>query len=148
MSKVTIHSPTYHHFVGNGESDSFLNKIFFPNDSISSVRFFKHLCKFDEAFIDSFYDILLTKLAIPVHGDVKNNNETNIVAPKLPNNRHRILWTDEGIADYQNVVVPHLGRTSLLQSLARHLYLNLLIRSCRFLPKLQTDLETSHVQFP
>ena len=88
MSEVTFHSPTYHHFVGNGESDSFLNKIFFPNDSISSERFFKHLCKFDEAFIDSFYDILLTKLAIPVHGDVKNNNnETNIVAPKLPNNR-------------------------------------------------------------
>ena len=34
----------------------------------------------------------------------------NIVAPKLDNNRVKVLWTDEGIEQYQMMVTPHFTR--------------------------------------
>ena len=73
MSEVNLNSLTYHHFMGNGESDSYLDKICFSSELIYQELLFMHLCKLDEALIWSQHDILLTKLAIAVDNDVMNN---------------------------------------------------------------------------
>ena len=38
------------------------------------------------------------------------DDQKNIVAPKLKNNRHKSIWTEEGIEAYQCQVVPYLLR--------------------------------------
>ena len=48
-------------------------------------------------------------MTISVKHDEINNAE-NLIAPKLENHRHKVLWTDDGIAAYQDVVIPHLQR--------------------------------------
>ena len=109
LAELPLTHPTYHHFTGDGASDSFLDKILFPSNSTEPEQLCSILCNQDEPLIHSHHDILLSNCYIPVV-DAIVDDHTNIVAPKLKNNRHKIIWTEEGIEAYQSQVVPHLLR--------------------------------------
>ena len=109
FDELVLHHPTYHHFTGNGISDSFLDKVLFPKNGSNHEVLSQQLCKHDEPFIDSHHDILLTVWTNPAEALCDEENDV-IIAPKIHNSRHRIIWSEEGIIAYQQAILPHLQR--------------------------------------
>ena len=114
LLEVPILHPTYHHFVGR--SESFLDRILFTS-SLSQPEVLKTIhCKLAEPFINSHHDMLITTWSVPSMKTPATSTD-NIVAPKVENNRHKVIWSDSGIEAYQELVIPHLSR---LQELWLH----------------------------
>ena len=67
------------------------------------------VCGLDEALVSSHHDIILSEFTL-ARKPLSVNDKTNVTAPIVSNNRHRVFWSDEGIAEYQSIVVPHLSR--------------------------------------
>ena len=107
LQEVPIPHPTYHHFVG--DTSSSLDKLLVTNDGdLPEVLVHVH-CKLQEPLVDSHHDLIVSSWKLPTAAKI-NNSDENIVAPQLPNNRLKIFWSDEGIEEYQQIVVPHLTR--------------------------------------
>ena len=109
LSQVTILHKTYHHFLGNGLSDSHLDKILFS----SSVKFPETLelvhCKLNDPLVDSHHDIIISNWILP-NVTPPQPSKDNVIAPKIENTRMKVLWDDSGIEKYQDLVAPHLSR--------------------------------------
>ena len=109
LNQVSIPHATYHHFLGNGLSDSNLDRILFSSS-------LKHLdvlvtihCKLEDPLIDSHHDLIVSKWELPTVTP-EPSSSVNLVAPKVENPRVKILWNDTGIEKYQHLVAPHLLR--------------------------------------
>ena len=109
LHDILIEHPTYHHFLGNGASDSSLDKILFSTLHGEPEKLEEIICKRENTFVDSHHDLLISSW-IPCAKiyDVDSNDIP--CAPKLHNDRHRVLWTDEGVHQYQSMIQPHLSR--------------------------------------
>ena len=107
-----LHIPhkSYHHFVGNGQSDSNLDRILFSKSQGHEEALLEIICKQTEPLINSHHDLLISSWCLPTIAKAEPDSSQNIVAPKLDNNRAKVLWTDEGIEQYQNLVSPHFTR--------------------------------------
>ena len=106
-----LHMPkvTYHHFTGDGVSDSFLDRIFFSS-SLKHPEIIKYFeCKLENPLVNSHHDIILSNWFVS-REDPVNQSAENIVAPLMPNTRVRVLWSDPGIDQYQSMVAPQLQR--------------------------------------
>ena len=113
LLELKLPHPTYHHFMGNGKSDSFLDKFFFSK-SLFHPEILKQIhCKLSDPFIDSHHDMILTQWTLPNVPPVKPSSN-NVVAPKVANKRSKVFWSDQGIDEYQSLVVPHLERVQKL----------------------------------
>ena len=53
--------------------------------------------------------MIISSWFLPILTDTPTKTE-NVVAPKVTNNRVKVLWSDEGIEEYQLLVLPHLTR--------------------------------------
>ena len=108
--EVFLPSPTYHHFVGYGKSDSYLDKILFSG-SVEHQETLKHTeCSLSNPLVNSHHDLLVSEIVIP---DIETEDTTtaeNIVAPTIENNRVKVIWSDDGKRQYQDLVAPHLSR--------------------------------------
>ena len=101
--------PTYHHFTGDGQSDSFLDRLLFSK-TVAHQEYVNLIeCKLDNPLVNSHHDLLLSKWFLPDVDEKESNNE-NVIAPIAENNRLKVTWSDFGIQEYQNLVVPHLSR--------------------------------------
>lgn len=109
LVQAKVHHPTYHHFLGNGSSDSFLDKLMFSSSLAVQESLVKIICKLSNPLVESHHDILFSSWSLPVILPPDDNDE-NVVAPKVENSRHRVVWTESGIEAYQELVVPHLQR--------------------------------------
>ena len=116
LLQTEVPKPTYHHFQGGGSSDSFLDRILFSDTAthgevISSIE-----CKLTNPLVNSHHDIISSDFFIQVEVPTSESSENivNIDAPKVVNERLKVLWSDPGIKDYQDLVIPQLSR---LQSL-------------------------------
>ena len=108
LQSVDIPHPTYHHFVGNGLYDSHLDKIFFSSDT-QCLEQLSHLhCKLDHPLIGSHHDMLVSVLHVPKQDSLVLPNQNLISAPRVPNKRTKIIWSESGIADYQRMLAPLL----------------------------------------
>ena len=67
------------------------------------------MCKFDYPLISSCHDVLLSSWKNPVL-DQKIHPNHKEKAPRIPNNRFRTVWSDEGVEAYQQLIVPQLRR--------------------------------------
>ena len=107
-----LHIPhkSYHHFVGNGQSDSNLDRILFSKSLGHEEALLEIICKQTEPLINSHHDLLISSWCLPTIAKAEPDSSQNIVAPKLDNNRAKVLWTDEGIEQYRNLVSPHFTR--------------------------------------
>ena len=71
------------------------------------------MCKNAESFIDSHHDVIVSQCNI--RSDTTfSASEPIIIAPKLANERHRIIWSDDGIKNYQSLLIPNLERLQQL----------------------------------
>ena len=57
--------------------------------------------------VDSHHDLLVSFCSIPSIKSEKQDKSKNITAPKLDHTRHKIVWTDEGIIEY-NIITSKL----------------------------------------
>ena len=113
LVQVDINHTTYHHFIGNGASDSCLDQIFFTRNLAHPEKLDRIICKLDHPLVDSHHDILFSTWTL-LDEELEYDKTMNIAAPKVNNTRHKVLWSDSGVAAYQELVLPHLVR---LQSL-------------------------------
>ena len=109
LHDLLIEHPTYHHFLGDGLSDSFLDKILFSTKHGEPEILEEIICKKLNTFVDSHHDLLISSWTPGVKADDVDSVDIPS-APKLPNDRHRVLWTDEGVHQYQSLILPHLSR--------------------------------------
>ena len=113
LLELNLPHPTYHHFMGNGKSDSFLDKFFSSKSLTHQETLQKIHCKLSDPLIDSHHDMVLTQWTLPDVSPVESSSNM-VDAPKVDNNRCKVLWSDQGIDEYQTLVVPHLERVQKL----------------------------------
>ena len=59
LTEVAIDHPTYHHFMGNGISDSYLDRLLFSKKQDTSEFLHQIHCRDIEPMIDSHHDMIL-----------------------------------------------------------------------------------------
>ena len=101
--------PTYHHFLGDGKSDSYLDRLLFPACMTHHEVVKKIECKLSNPLVNSHHDVIISNWFIPTEVP-PNQSEENIVAPTAANKRLQVICSDSGIQDYQDLVVPQLER--------------------------------------
>ena len=109
LQHVLIEHPTYHHFLGGGESDSFLDKVMFPKHLLHPETLVRIICKLNNPLIDSHHDMILSSWTLLDEIQEEDSPE-NVAAPIIPNLRQKVLWSDAGIEAFQEAVLPHLTR--------------------------------------
>ena len=108
LNKVQLDHPTYHHFLGNGEFDSFLDVILHSSKLTKSEIVTEIICKNKNPLVQSHHDIILSRFNLPPT-NASTSSDINL-APRIPNDRVKIVWSDEGIADYEAAVGDNLDR--------------------------------------
>ena len=117
LNAPTNHN-TYHHFNNNGMSDSSIDVILFsavtsegiPGNITETLNTI--LCSKSNHLIDSSHDALISTILLPFQ-PVSVIFSGNIEAPRVPHSKVKILWTEEGILSYRNLLSDTLP---LLQS--------------------------------
>ena len=113
LDETFIPHKTYHHFLGNGNSDSTLDKLVFSSTIKYPETLVQLHCKLSNPAIDSHHDMIISSFKLPLTPAQPASDE-NVTAPKIENNRVRVIWTDGGIENYQRYVVPELQRIQTL----------------------------------
>ena len=99
---VPLHHNTYHHFVGNGESDSEIDLLMCIGNVVETVE--RIICKKENALLDSHHNMILSLLQATVEEEEKSEDETNPdEAPRINNERINIKWSEEGIHSYMKI---------------------------------------------
>ena len=109
LTETFFPKPTYHHFLGDGRSDSYLDRILFSSALHHHENVQQIECKLSNPLVESHHDLIFSNWSIPNEVS-KDTSSDNIVAPLAENNRLKVLWTDPGIADYHSLVGPQLER--------------------------------------
>ena len=129
---------TYHHFTGDGISDSEIDVILCTPKAEEYVT--KIICKKEYPFFDSHHDIIISKFLLP-QITIPEPNAKLIAAPRIALERQKVIWSDEGIADFQNLVSPHLKRlrAAWIQSPSKSLFSVLLTSTNDILTKASSE---------
>ena len=114
LTETPLQHKTYHHFTGNGSSDSELDKLIFSNDLEHPENVTAIICKLDNPAVDSHHDIIISEFHLPRNKANKATCTNNKKAPKVENIRCKVFWSDESIKSYQNIVMPELLRIQKL----------------------------------
>ena len=113
LTQVIIKHPTYHHFTGDGKSDSHLDRLLYPCSS-SKPEELRHIyCRNEEPLLNSRHDLLVSMFSIRVLTQCSSTSSSpsdNLIAPRVQNLRTKIFWSEEGVAAYQELIQHHLHR--------------------------------------
>ena len=107
LSRLSIDHTTYHHFLGNGASDSEIDVIIYSKSANEVL--IKILCKLASPDHASHHDALISEFLLaessspPLKADCPS-------APRICNDRVKIYWTESGILDYESYVSTSLRR--------------------------------------
>ena len=107
LVKVPIPHATYHHFIGDGLFDSNIDTILYSNNSNVIETVDEIICKFENCYVESHHDIILSSAALPVCPPPFTNDDLK-VAPKVEINRVKVKWNDDNLAEYQAIVEARL----------------------------------------
>ena len=107
LKQVKISHPTYHHFVGNGKYDSNIDIIIHTTAEGVTEKVKNIICRNDRPDISSHHDIITTVFSLPYQAPPKKQPDL-IEAPRTILKRNKILWTEDGIHQYQGLVEEQL----------------------------------------
>ena len=110
LVSTPINEHTYHHFVGEGKSDSTIDVILQRNCSmiLPQETILKVLCSKKESDVDSKHDIIISSFILPFTGYSENTQDNNLIAPQITNTKHKINWNEDSIPHYQELLSPVL----------------------------------------
>ena len=114
LKSVHIPHPTYHHFMGNGSSDSNLDCLLYSEGAPYPEILTDIICKLNNPLIDSHHDILISSFSLPHTAPKDTIAEDNVVAPRIDIKRTRTVWTESGIEQYCTLIQPKLSLIQLL----------------------------------
>ena len=97
---------TYHHFVGQGEYDSKIDLILHSKSATETIS--QIICKHENPTILSHHDMILSDFSIPRSIQPVVVEDVLMAAPRVQHTRVMIQWTDDGQAEYENLVGPLL----------------------------------------
>ena len=93
LSRVPLNHNTYHHFCNFGYSDSELDVLLHSEHESVKECLVQLLCQEENPLVDSHHDLLVSTCKIPALPSKIVDKSENVSAPKLDNNRHRIVWS-------------------------------------------------------
>ena len=108
LHSVQLGHSTYHHFLGSGLYDSSIDVILhskkYGHESLTEI-----VCRHDNPTILSKHDMITSVAVIPICSEGPELAcELNISAPKIHLTRHKILWSPEGVSNYESLVGQYL----------------------------------------
>ena len=99
--------PSHHHFMGNGTADAQLDLLLYSGPDSHAETLSSIACSLTNPLVCSHHDLLLSKLPLPPAA-VKPSSAGLVSAPKVKNQRVKILWDDERIPQYESLVSEQL----------------------------------------
>ena len=140
LVSIPTNHTTYHHFTNDGSSDSSIDVILrsnitsegFPNLSKEILK--KIICNKTDSTVDSSHDVLISSLSLPAVTSSTPTSLSNVTAPRVSSTKHKVLWSEEGVLAYQELLqhtLPSLqqqdcddlqpGAASLLFQITNHI---------------------------
>ena len=109
LLSVDFEHSSYHHFTGNGASDSQLDMLLYSN---SSEEILTHIqCSLSNLLVYSSHDLIVSS---SVHSSCSEptavSNSENISAIRLPNHRKKIVWNEDNIPYHNSLIGDNLQR--------------------------------------
>ena len=108
LVRVDVPHPTYHHFLGQGLFDSPLDVLIHVKKQSVTEEIQTIVCKLQHPLIESHHDLIISTFSLPLCK--KTHDEKNISAPRIINNRVKVVWTYEGIENYKIAICDNLAR--------------------------------------
>ena len=108
LTKMAIGHKTYHHFTGQGKSDSEIDVILYQTDYSASEKLEQIMCRNEHPGLASHHDIIFSSLYLPPTNSNVVTSAPATTAPRLPNSRVKVHWTEEGTTLYKSAVSTHL----------------------------------------
>ena len=109
LINIPTNHKTYHHFLGNGLFDSSIDVILQSATAPNKEKVEDVLCQTHFPEIDSHHDIIFSSVSLPVD-DTPLGEDHQISAPRIPNTRQKIIWADDKIVEYEEMVAPRLAK--------------------------------------
>ena len=106
LRNIPTNHKTYHHFIGEGLFDSSIDVIV-HSEIDDEEKIEKVFCSKLWPEVDSHHDILISTVLISLSEKAEEPQDLR-VAPKAPNNRHKIVWSENCVLKYQTLVTPQL----------------------------------------
>ena len=102
LESIKLLHPSYHHLTGFGEFDSSLDVLLYSRKFGLYETLVEQVCKLKHPLLNSHHDLIVSTATIPCASLPPSTSVSS--APKISNNRTKILWSEEGIEAYQSVV--------------------------------------------
>ena len=106
LVRMDLGHNSYHHFVGNGTSDSQLDVLLRSKNHSETLQ--NIFCKHDDPHVSSHHDALLSTFLLPRLQT--SPPVVNPLAPRIENDRVKVHWTEDGVEDYKNMIEANLTR--------------------------------------
>ena len=103
LHPILTRHKTYHHFMGGGASDSSIDVILLAESRLDASESIQTIiCSKEDHRVDSKHDIIVSAFSVPFTGlqEIPAIEEP----PKIPNNKHKIIWSDDGILAYRDLL--------------------------------------------
>ena len=99
LCSLSLDHNTYHHFTGNGSSDSQLDILI--SSTGHSDKLIEIICKNDNPLVTSSHDVIFSsfKLSPRTH-----QPKPTPKAPRVTRQRFRVLWDNNGISNYSSIL--------------------------------------------
>ena len=104
LKHTSILHPTYHHFQGDGKSDSQIDVLLqFLPDKTKDESLLEILCCKTNPFIDSDHDAIISSFPAPksVQPDTSSNSLEDI---QVSHKRSKVKWSEDGIYNYRKLL--------------------------------------------
>ena len=109
LNSTSISHTTYHHFMNNGLSDSTIDVLLSSKESCdgsvnhSQESLIKILCSKTHACIDSNHDAIISSVSLKAV-PLPTPSDDNVTAPRIQHTKHKVVWSEEGVTAYQNLL--------------------------------------------
>ena len=108
LKRVCLEHDTYHHFLGEGSYDSDIDVLLHSDQKGVSEEVVSILCKHDHPTMLSHHDMIVSQCTVPAIPTYSPEKDDLVTAPRLCNNREKIVWSPEGAARYEEILRPVL----------------------------------------
>ena len=96
LSSIDFLHPTHHHFTGHGASDSQLDLLLYVGPPDQAEQLTSIVCGLKNPLVNSHHDIVVS--CFPLLERETELSTGNVTAPKVPNDRVKILWDVDNIS--------------------------------------------------
>ena len=104
ITRLQLNHKTYHHFMGNGLSDSEIDLLMYSGESSTCERLLRIDCKLTNPLVDSHHDLLVSCFPAPPTSNKAEDGEDLVSAPRIENKRVKVRWEQDGIQAYEELL--------------------------------------------